>query len=140
MNKLLLVGRLTKETELKVTPNGAFTTSNTIAVNRNFKNNNGEYETDFINIVAWRNTAEFLCKYANKGSLVGLEGRLQTRNYQNNEGQKVYVTEMLVEQVELLGAKKEENTQNNQNIVQNVEEDPFAAFGEQVNIEDNFLD
>jgi single-strand DNA-binding protein len=140
MNKLLLVGRLTKETELKVTPNGAFATSNTIAVNRNFKNNNGEYEADFINIVAWRNTAEFLCKYANKGSLVGLEGRLQTRNYQNNEGQKVYVTEMLVEQVELLGAKKEENTQNNQNIVQNVEEDPFAAFGEQVNIEDNFLD
>ena len=90
MNRVCLIGRLTKDTELRATPNGTYTTSNTIAVNRNFKNANGEYDADFINIVAWRNTAEFLCKYAKKGSLVGCEGRIQTRTYEDTDGKKTF--------------------------------------------------
>lgn len=139
MNRVCLIGRLTKDTELRATPNGTYTTSNTIAVNRNFKNANGEYDADFINIVAWRNTAEFLCKYAKKGSLVGCEGRIQTRTYEDTDGKKVYVTEVLVEQVDLL-EKKQENRETNAETKQEPVNDPFADFGETVQLDDNFLD
>ena len=139
MNRVCLIGRLTKDTELRATPNGTYTTSNTIAVNRNFKNANGEYDADFINIVAWRNTAEFLCKYAKKGSLVGCEGRIQTRTYEDTDGKKVYVTEVLVEQVDLL-EKKQENRETNVETKQEPVNDPFADFGETVQLDDNFLD
>lgn len=139
MNRVCLIGRLTKNTELRATPNGTYTTSNTIAVNRNFKNANGEYDADFINIVAWRNTAEFLCKYAKKGSLVGCDGRIQTRTYEDTDGKKVYVTEVLVEQVDLL-EKKQENRETNTETKQEPVNDPFADFGETVQLDDNFLD
>ncbi len=132
MNRTCLIGRLTKDTDLRATPSGVYTTSNIIAVRRNIKNANGEYESDFINIIAWRNTAEFICKYAKKGSLIGLEGRIQTRNYENTQGQKVYVTEVLVEQVELLEKKKEDTNVPSEEKTA----DPYSDFGESIEIED----
>jgi len=135
MNRVGLIGRLTKDTELRATPSGVYTTSNTIAVRRNIKNANGEYDSDFINIIAWRNTAEFICKYAKKGSLVGLEGRIQTRNYENTQGQKVYVTEVLVEQVELLEKKQEDTTAP----AEEKPADPYSDFGQGITIEEEDL-
>lgn len=143
MNRVCLVGRLTKETELRATPSGVFATSNTLAVNRNFKNQEGVYEADFINIVAWRNTAEYLCKYAKKGHRVAVEGKIQTRNYDNTNGEKVYITEVLVETVELLEPKKQETIEEpvqKPTPVQEEYNDPFSAYGETVQITDDFLD
>lgn len=144
MNKVILSGNLCQDIELRYTTNNVAAVSNTIAVRNDFKNANGEYESQFINFVAYRNNAEFLNKYASKGSKVLLEGRLNTRSYDDKEGNKRYVTEVIVDKTELLGTKKEENTQNSQNIVQNQttqpETDPFADFGETVSIDDNFLD
>lgn len=136
MNRVCLTGRLTKEVELRATPSGVYTTSNTIAVNRNFKNSDGKYDTDFINIIAWRNTAQFLGNYAKKGSLIGIDGKIQTRNYENQDGQKIYVTEVLVEQVDLLESKKQES----ETPKEEPQNDPFAEYGETVSIDDNFLD
>lgn len=143
MNRICLIGRLTKDTELRATPNGVYTTSNSLAVKRSFKNDKGEYESDFINIIAWRNTAEYICKYATKGSLVGVEGKLQTRTFDNKEGQKVYVTEVVVENVDLLDTRKKESEtqENTQPITEEPEfNDPFAEYGETVQIDDRFLD
>lgn len=139
MNKVCLIGRICQDVVLKSTPSGVYTTSNTLAVTRQFKNANGEYESDFINIVAWRNTAEFICKYIKKGNLIGIEGRIQTRSYENTQGQKVYVTEILVEQVELLEKKNNEKQEKPQSDTQ-PQNDPFADFGESVTLDDNFLD
>jgi single-strand DNA-binding protein len=140
MNKVILSGNLCKDVELRYTPNNVSVLQNTIAVKNDFKNANGEYESQFINFVAYRNNAEFLSKYASKGSKVLLEGKINTRSYDDKDGNKRYITEVIVDKTELLGAKKEENAQNNQNIVQNVETDPFAEFGNTVTIDDNFLD
>ena len=144
MNKVILSGNLCQDIELRYTNNNAAAVSNTIAVRNDFKNANGEYESQFINFVAYRNNAEFLNKYASKGSKVLLEGRLNTRSYDDKDGNKRYVTEVIVDKTELLGTKKEENTQNSQNIVQNQptqpETNPFTDFGETVSIDDNFLD
>lgn len=139
MNRVCLVGRLTKDTELRVTPTGVYTTSNTLAVNRKFNNASGEKEADFINIVAWKNTAEIMCKYAKKGSLIGVEGRIQTRNYDNQQGQKVYVTEVVAEQIILL-EKKQENQETTPETKQEPVNDPFEEFGNSVVIDDDFLD
>ena len=125
-----------RKINLRATPNGVYTTSNTIAVNRNFKNNEGKYDTDFINIIAWRNTAQFLGNYAKKGSLIGIDGKIQTRNYENQDGQKVYVTEVLVEQVDLLESKKQES----ETPKEEPQKDPFAEYGDSISIDDNFLD
>ena len=130
MNKTCLIGRLCKDVLLNTTPSGVYTTSNVVAVTRQFKNASGEYESDFINIAAWRKTAEYICKYAKKGSQLGIEGRIQTRSYDNTQGQKVYVTEVVVEQVKLLD--KKETAEKN--------DDPFASFGDSVEIDENFLD
>lgn len=139
MNRVCLVGRLTKDTELRATPNGVYTTSNTIAVRRNVKNANGEYTSDFINIIAWRNTAEFLCNYSKKGSLISVDGKLQTRKYENNEGKTIYVTEVLVENVGLLEPKKQETTETQEEPTQEYN-DPFEEYGNEVSIDDGFLD
>ena len=80
-----------------------------MAVDRRFKNSNGDREADFIGIQAWGMTADLLCKYCGKGSLVGIEGRIQTRNYENNQGQRVYVTEVVAENVTFLDSKKSSN-------------------------------
>lgn len=102
MNTVQLVGRLTREVDLKFTSSGTAVGNFTLAVNRNFTNQQGEREADFINCVIWQKSAENLANFTRKGSQIGVEGRIQTRNYENQQGQKVYVTEVLVNQFHLL--------------------------------------
>lgn len=109
MNKAILVGRLTRDPELRTTANGASVCSFTIAVNRRFKNASGGYDADFINCVAWRQQAEFLSKYFSKGRMVGIVGSIQTRNYDNKEGQRVYVTEVSVDEVDFVDSKSSQD-------------------------------
>ncbi|EKZ0433755.1 single-stranded DNA-binding protein A [Enterococcus faecalis] len=106
MNSVNLVGRLTKEVDLKYTPKGNATGTFILAVNRNYMNANGEREADYIRCVIWRKAAETLAKFTGKGSLIGINGRLQTRNYQNQQGQTMYVTEVLVTDFYLLESKE----------------------------------
>ena len=110
MNTVQLVGRLTRDVDLKFTQSGEAVANFTIAVNRNFTNQQGEREADFINCVIWRKSAENLANFTRKGSLIGLDGRLQTRSYDNQQGQRVYVTEVVVNHFDLL-EKKPENQQ-----------------------------
>lgn len=105
MNKVIITGRTTKDIELKVTPTGTNVATFSVAVKRPFKDN----ESDFFECVAYGKTSELISKYVKKGDLIGLEGRLQARNYTNKEGRKVYVTEIIVENVEFLQSKKQEN-------------------------------
>lgn len=102
MNTVQLVGRLTKEIDLKFTSSGVAVGSFTLAVNRSFTNQQGEREADFINCVIWRKAAENLANFTRKGSQIGIEGRIQTRNYENQQGQRVYVTEVVVSNFHLL--------------------------------------
>lgn len=102
MNTVQLVGRLTKEIDLKFTSSGVAVGSFTLAVNRSFTNQQGEREADFINCVIWRKAAENLANFTRKGSQIGIEGRIQTRNYENQQGQRVYVTEVVVNNFHLL--------------------------------------
>lgn len=104
MNKVILMGRLAREPELRSTPNGVSVCTFTLAVSRRFKNANGEYEADFINCVAWRQTAEFISKNFAKGRMLGVAGSLQTRSYEK-DGQKRYVTEVSVDEAYFAGDK-----------------------------------
>lgn len=114
INNLTLVGRLAKDPDLKYTGNGTAVTTFTLAVNRNFTNQSGERETDFINCVIWRKPAETLANYAKKGVLIGVTGRIQTRSYDNQQGQRVYVTEVVADNFQLLESKKADSSQNTQ--------------------------
>ena len=105
INNVCLVGRLTRSVDLRYTPNGTAFGSFSLAIDRTYKNQAGEKETDFINCVIWRKPAVNLSNFTKKGSLLGVEGRLQTRNYENHEGKKVYITEVLVENFSLLESK-----------------------------------
>ncbi|RYL94163.1 single-stranded DNA-binding protein [Sporolactobacillus sp. Y61] len=105
INRVVLVGRLTKTPELRYTPNGVAVTSFTLAVDRPFSNQQGEREADFIPVVVWRRQAENVANFLNKGSLAGVDGRIQTRNYENNEGRRVYVTEVVADSVQFLEPK-----------------------------------
>lgn len=105
INNVVLVGRLTKDPDLRYTQSGQAVATFTLAVNRNFTNGNGEREADFINCVIWRKSAESLVNYAKKGTLLGVTGRIQTRNYENQQGQRVYVTEVVAENYQLLESK-----------------------------------
>ena len=105
MNNVVLVGRLTKDIELRTIGQGVSVANFTLAVDRRFKNKQGERETDFINCVIWRKSAETLANFTRKGSLIGVTGRIQTRNYENNQGQRVYVTEVVAENFQLLEPK-----------------------------------
>lgn len=105
MNKILLIGRLTKDPELRYTQSGTAVASFTLAVNRSFANQNGEREADFINCVAWQKAAEFVSQYFKKGQQMALEGRLQVRSYDDNNGQRRWVTEVVTEKVEFVGSK-----------------------------------
>ena len=105
INNTTLVGRLTKDPELKYTGSGIAVLSFNLAVERNYKDASGEKQTDFINCVAWRGTAETLASFAVKGSLVGITGAIQTRNYQNNDGVTIYVTEIVVDNFQMLEPK-----------------------------------
>lgn len=114
INNLTLVGRLTKDPDLKYTGNGTAVATFTLAVNRNFTNQSGEREADFINCVIWRKPAETLANYAKKGVLIGVTGRIQTRSYDNQQGQKVYVTEVIADNFQLLESKNSNSGQNTQ--------------------------
>ena len=109
INRVVLVGRLTKDVELRYTTSGAAAGSFTLAVNRQFTNSNGERETDFINGVIWRKSAENFANFTSKGSLVAVEGRLQTRNYENQQGQRVYVTEVIANNFQVLEKSNQAN-------------------------------
>ena len=112
INNVVLVGRLTKEPDLRYTSNGTAAASFTLAVNRSFKNANGDREADFINCVIWRKPAETLANYAHRGTLLGVTGRIQTRNYENQQGQRIYVTEVVAENFQLLESKNSNSSQN----------------------------
>lgn len=116
INTVALVGRLTKDPELRTTTSGTGVATFTLAVNRDFKDANGNREADFINCVAWRKTAEILANYTKKGSLIGLIGRIQTRSYENQQGNRVFVTEVVVERFNLLESRSNNDTgvSNNQ--------------------------
>ena len=123
MNKVELVGRLTKDPESKLTSNQTNYCNFTIAVDRRFKDANGERQADFINCVAWRQTAEFVQKYFKKGNRIGVCGSIQTRNYEDDSGIKHYITEVLVDEAEFVeSASKTEQASNGQNSVQNASE------------------
>lgn len=153
MNNVVLVGRLARDPELRTvnTMNGANTTcSFTIAVSRQFSNQNGERDADFINCVIWGKQAENLCKYCTKGSQIGVQGRIQTRNYQNNEGKTVYVTEVNANNITFLSSKGNTNSApvmsavNQTGDINHVEtndfnEDPFKDFGSEVVLSDDDL-
>lgn len=148
INRVVLTGRLTRNPELKTTQNGLSVASFTIAVNRQFIDSNGNREADFINCVIWKKSAENLCKYTHKGSLIGIDGRLQTRSYDNNNGQKVFVTEVVVDSFSLLEPKNESQTNNqssnngysnSSNTNAATEPDPFASSGDSISISDDDL-
>lgn len=106
INRIVLIGRLTANPELRYTTNNIAITSFTLAVDRNFKNEDGNKEADFINIVAWNKKAELIHQYLKKGDRVGISGRLQARKYQNERGENRYVTEVVADEVEFLNSKK----------------------------------
>ena len=161
MNKVVLVGRLTAKPELRYTPANVAFVRFTVAVNRPFSNKEGNREADFINVVCWRNQAETIAKYFDKGNLISLEGRIQTGSYDDKDGNKRYTTDVALENFEFVESKnarsqststtnydyipeptpydyQTNNTNNNQNSI-DVANDPFAEFGDSVTI-DNFLD
>lgn len=113
INRVILVGRLTKDPEYRQTQSGVSTATFTLAVNRTFKNKNGEREADFINVVVFRQQAENVSKYLSKGSLAGVDGRIQSRSYDNKEGRRVFVTEVVADNVQFMDSKGS-NQQNNQ--------------------------
>ena len=132
------MGRLTKDCDLKYTSSGTAVGTFTLAVNRQFTNQAGEREADFINCVIWRKNAENFANLTRKGSLVGITGRIQTRNYENKEGQRVYVTEVVAENFALLESKKDSDTQQSTRQLQR-HNDPFANNGESYEIDSDSL-
>jgi len=154
MNKVILIGRLTKDPELRYTSSNIPVATFSLAVDRTFTNQNGEREADFINIVVWRKQAENCKNYINKGSQVAVEGRIQTRSYDDQNGSKRYVTEVVADNVQFLDTKaSREQRANNSDInpynlseaeapqasANDIPEDPFKDFGEEIKIEENDL-
>ena len=118
INNVVLVGRLVRDPELRYTPSNQAVVTFSLAVNRNFKGQNGECEADFINCVIWRQQAENLANWAKKGALIGITGRIQTRNYENQQGQRVYVTEVVAETFQLLESRKDREAGHSQGYSQ----------------------
>lgn len=114
INNVVLVGRTTKDPELRYTPSNVAVATFSLAVNRTFKDANGEREADFINCVIWRQQAEYLANWAKKGALIGITGRIQTRSYENQQGQRVYVTEVVAENFQMLESRNSQGNQQNQ--------------------------
>ena len=140
INRVILVGRLTKDPEYRQTPNGVSVATFTLAVNRSFTNSQGEREADFINVVVFRKQAENVNKYLSKGSLAGVDGRIQSRSYENKEGQRVFVTEVVADSVQFMDSKGS-NQQNNQSQQQGqapAGNSPFANDNN-ANIDDDDL-
>lgn len=153
MNKAILIGRLTRDPELRHTTSGAATCTFTVAVDR-IPDQNGQKITDFISVVTWNKQAENVAKYMSKGRLVAVEGRIQTRNYEDKDGKRVYVTEVLASNVHFLESKASSTNINSgdyqsqpQEPIYNsapiessdVDNDPFANFGESIAVSDNDL-
>jgi len=158
MNKVFLIGRLTRDPELRYTGNNTAVATFSLAVNRNFTNQSGEREADFINIVVWRKQAENVKNYLTQGSQVAIDGRLQTRTYDDQNGNKRYITEVVADNVEFLGTKgSSQNSTDNQSSTQQeqgptpydfgdsepkttaVDSNPFADFGSSIEISDDEL-
>lgn len=137
LNRVVLIGRLTKDPELSYTPSGLAVTRFTLAVDRNFTNSQGEREADFIQILTWRQLAEVCANYLKKGHLTAVEGRIQTRHYDNQEGRRVYVTEVVADNVRFLQPKQSQNNGNTASGQKNASSDPFA--GEPLTISDDDL-
>lgn len=138
MNIAILIGRLTKDTELRYTTTGTAVAQNTIAVNRPKRDE--KEETDFINIVVWGKQAENLHKYCSKGNLVALKGRIQTRTYTDQNGQKKYAFEVVTDSVQFLESKKEKsNSEVFKQAMTTETTDPFAEFGKEISISDSDL-
>lgn len=139
MNSVNLVGRLSNNPQLRITTSSKQMCRFNIAVTRRFKNQVGDYEADFINCVAFGKTAELINQYTNKGDLLGVEGRIQTGSYTDQDGSKRYTTDIVVDSIDFLQQKR-----NNQESIKQEQSssqtDPFAEFGENVAIEDDFLD
>ncbi len=125
INNVVLVGRMTRDAELRYTPQNQAVATFTLAVNRPFKNQNGEREADFINCVIWRQAAENLANWCKKGALVGITGNIQTRNYENQQGQRVYVTEVLANNFQLLESRSQQQFSNNNSMDISDEDLPF---------------
>ncbi|GAA6116734.1 single-stranded DNA-binding protein [Apilactobacillus kunkeei] len=135
INRTVLTGRLTDDIDLRYTPSGSAVGNFRLAVNRRFTNQNGEREADFINCVVWKKTAENLANFTHKGSLVAIDGRIQTRNYDNKDGKKVYITEIVVEQFALLEPRQDNQVQQPQQNNMS----PFDNTSDQVDITDDDL-
>lgn len=157
INKAVLVGRLVRDPEYRTTPSGVQVATFTLAVNRTFTNQQGEREADFINCVVFRKTAENVNQYLSKGKLAGVDGRLQSRSYENNEGKKVFVTEVVCDNVQFLEPKDSQNgsnsyqnetsyqkgnnyTQNNQNVQQGQNKAKYDQQNNPFNNGSNFND
>lgn len=138
INRVVLVGRLTRDPELRYTPTGVAVTNFTIAVGRPFKNADGNSETDFINGVVWRRPAENLANYMKKGNQIGVDGRLQSRSYEGNDGKTVYVTEVVADSVQFLETKSS-NQKKVENKNDKTEGNPFENVGEPIDINDKDL-
>ena len=149
MNKVCLIGRITRDPELRYTSSNIPSVRFTLAVNRTFQNQNGEREADFINILVWRNQAENVKKYVSKGSLVAVEGRIQTGSYEK-DGQKVYTTEVVADNVQFLESKSQSQNRvsevtpsdfvdngANENQTTDTSEEVFADFGDSIEISDD---
>ena len=160
INRAVLTGRLTKDPELRTTQSGLSVTAFNLAVDRQYSNSKGEKGADFISCVIWRKAAENFCNFTSKGSLVGIDGRIQTRSYDNKDGQRVYVTEVVVDSFALLESKKDRETNNNTGNYNNQgtnynnqsagnnnaasfgnckSQDPFNGTGDTVDITDDDL-
>lgn len=165
LNRVILIGRLTKDPELRYTPAGVAVTQFTLAVDRPFTSQGGEREADFIPVVTWRQLAETCANYLRKGRLTAVEGRIQVRNYENNEGKRVYVTEVIADNVRFLesnrdgggsgGSSREESSNNtnnsgggnnrsnynsnNGNNNSRDNQDPFSDDGKPIDISDDDL-
>ncbi len=156
MNKVILIGRLARDPEMRTTASGTNVTRFTLAVSRPFTGNNGERGADFINCIAWRRQAENIAKYCTKGSQVAVEGRIQTGSYDGQDGTKRYTTDIVADNVTFLGSRNgTENTQNDSYVQEmpsyqdnynaetapttNVGEDPFKDFGDEIALSDDDL-
>lgn len=142
INRVVLVGRLTKDPELKFTPSGVPMARFTLAVNRQFSNQQGEREADFISCIAWRKQAENLANFQKKGALIGVDGHIQTGSYEGQDGKRVFTTDIVADSIQFLESKSQQSgtssttqnyqsTNNQQNSQQQnytrVDEDPFAS-------------
>lgn len=149
MNKVMLIGRITRDPELRYTSSNIPTVRFTLAVNRPFGNQNGERETDFINIVVWRKQAENVKKYVTKGSLVAVEGRIQTGSYEK-DGQRIYTTDVVADNVQFLESKSQSQNRMQEEVTPadfafnndsaqttDMSEEVFADFGDSIEISDD---